>query len=207
MREREAWLAKAMELQSLAQAGLYYGKDRFDRERYQRIREIAAEMMSDGTGLPVEQVRDVFCCETGYQTPKIDTRAAVIQNGKILLVRETDGRWTLPGGWCDYDRTPAENAVKEAKEEAGADITVDTLAAALDRDRRNPPPQYPFGVVKLFFLCTMTGGEFVPNIETTARDWFAEDNLPPLAEEKCTAEQIRLCFAAARDPGWKTVFD
>ncbi|MBQ9346056.1 MAG: NUDIX hydrolase [Oscillibacter sp.] len=207
MKNRDRWLAWAEELQSLAQAGLYYGTDRFDLERYQRIREISAEMLSDRTDLPIEKVRDLFCGDVGYQTPKLDTRAAIIRDGKILLVREADGRWSMPGGWCDYDRTPWENTIKEAKEEAGADITVDTLAAVQDRERHNAPPHFPFGVVKLFFLCTYLGGEFTPNIETTERAWFSEDALPPLSEGKCTAEQVRLCFAASRDPHWKTVFD
>ena len=89
----------AAELQSLAQAGLYYGKDAFDKERYQRVREIAAEMLSERAGLPVEKVHDLFCGEVGYQTPKIDTRAAIIQDDKILLVQERGGKWSLPGGW------------------------------------------------------------------------------------------------------------
>ena len=96
MKGKEPWLSWASELQSLAQAGLYYGKDKFDLERYARIREISAEMMAEGTGLPLEQVKDIFCCETGYQTPKLATRAAVIQGDKVLLVKEPRG-WALPG--------------------------------------------------------------------------------------------------------------
>ena len=105
----------AEELQSLAQAGLFYGKDEFDRERYQRIREIAAEMMAHRTGMPLELVKGLFCNETGYQTPKVDTRAAVFQDGKLLLVQERGGLWSLPGGWCEFNLSPAENTVKEAK--------------------------------------------------------------------------------------------
>ena len=101
MEHKEPWLEWAIELQSLAQAGLYYGKDPFDRERYQRIREIAAEMAAENTELSPEKVRELFCCETGYQTPKLDTRAAIFQGDSILLVRERDGRWSLPGGWVE----------------------------------------------------------------------------------------------------------
>lgn len=68
MAQNERWLDWLIELQSLAQAGLTYGKDLYDKERYTRLREIAAEMMSSLTDLPVEKVKDVFCCETGYQT-------------------------------------------------------------------------------------------------------------------------------------------
>lgn len=119
-------VAWAKELQSLAQAGLFYGKDVFDKERYQRIREIAAEMMAARTELPLEKVTGLFCGDMGYQTPKIDTRAAIFREGRILLVCENDGRWSMPGGWCEYDMSPAENTVKEAKEEAGLDVVVES---------------------------------------------------------------------------------
>ena len=118
------WLDWAVELQALAQAGLTYGKDKYDLERYRRIRELAAEMMSQGSGLPMEQVEGLFCNETGYQTPKIDTRAAIFQGDKILLVHEAEGAWALPGGWCEVDLSPVENTIKEAREEAGLEIEI-----------------------------------------------------------------------------------
>ena len=196
----------ASELQSMAQAGLYYSENPFDRERYQRIREIAAEMLAERTGLPLEKVTDLFCGGVGYQTPKVDTRGAVFQDGRILLVRERDGRWAIPEGWCEYNLSPADNAVKELKEEAGVDAAVRSLIAVQDRDKHNQPP-YPYGVVKIFFLCEAMGGDFVPNAETTERGCFPEDALPPLAGEKCTEEQVRMCFQAYRDPAWSVAFD
>ena len=99
----DPWLEFAIRIQSIAQAGLQYGKDPFDRERYQALRDIAAEMIARRTELPVDRVRGLFCNESGYQTPKVDTRAAVFREGKILLVRENNGTWSLPGGWCDVD--------------------------------------------------------------------------------------------------------
>ena len=87
----------------IAQAGLQYGKDQYDRERYAELRQIAAEMLSARTGLPTEKIHDLFCNETGYQTPKVDTRAAVFADGRILLVHENNGTWALPGGWYDVD--------------------------------------------------------------------------------------------------------
>ena len=110
---KEQWLEWAIELQSLAQAGLTYGKDIFDRERYERIREISAEIMAYKTDIPVQKVKDLFCNETGYQTPKLDTRAAIFQNGKILLVKENSGKWSLPGGWVDVNVSVKENTIKE----------------------------------------------------------------------------------------------
>ena len=196
----------AKELQSLAQAGLHYGHDDFDRERYRRIREISAEMMAERTGLPVEKVKDLFCGDTGYQTPKLDTRAAIIENGRILLVCERNGKWSMPGGWCDYDLSPAENTVKEVREEAGLDVVVDRLIAVQDREKHNEPA-YAYKIVKIFFLCRAVGGAFSPNLETSDSRWFAEDELPSLAEEKCNAEQVRMCFAAHRSEDWKACFD
>lgn len=206
MERREKWLAWAVELQSLAQAGLHYGKDPFDRERYERIRSIAAEMVSCQAEIPLETARDLFCCETGYQTPKLDTRAAVFQDGKILLVRENDGRWSLPGGWVDVDVSVGENVVKEVKEEAGLDVTVDTVIAVQDREKHNRPV-YAWKVCKVFALCSVTGGAFAPNIETTESGYFALEELPPLAEEKNTREQLEMCFTAHCTKNWKTLID
>ena len=196
----------AKELQSIAQAGLFYGRDVFDRERYQRIREIAAQMLSMRADLPMDKVIEVFCSDTGYQTPKVDSRAAIFRDGRILLVRENDGRWSLPGGWCEYNLAPADNAVKEAKEEAGVDVTVKKLIAMHDKNKHNPKP-YLFSVIKIFYLCELTGGEFVANIETSASGFFSLEELPEMAEEKCSGDQVRMCFEAAASEHWIVQFD
>ena len=196
----------AKELQSLAQAGLYYGHDDFDKERYQRIREISAEMMAERTGLPLEKVTTLFCNETGYQTPKVDTRAAIFSDGKILLVRERSGKWSMPGGWCDYDLSPAESTVKEAKEEAGLEVVIDRLIAVQDREKHNEPA-YVYKVVKIFYLCHAVGGSFTRNIETCDSRYFSEAEIPPLADEKCNEEQVKMCFRAYRSSEWKVQFD
>ena len=206
MEDCKRWLDWAVELQSLAQAGLAYGKDPFDLERYARIREIAAEMLAHMADIPLEKVKDLFCCETGYQTPKLDTRAAIFQDGKILLVQENDGRWSLPGGWCDVNVSVAENTVKEVREEAGLEVSADRIIAVQDRAKHNLPV-YAYGVCKVFVQCTATGGKFEKNIETTECRYFSPDELPELAEEKNTSEQIKLCFAAYHSDDWEAQFD
>ena len=123
-----AGLQWAVELQSLAQAGIFYGKDAFDRERYERIREIAAEMISYKTDIPKNKAKNLFCSEIGYQTPKIDCRAAIFQNDKILLVQEKNGTWSLPGGWVDVN-VSVKNVIKEVKNEAGLDVNTDLVIA------------------------------------------------------------------------------
>lgn len=206
MNQPNPWLAWIVELQSLAQAGLTYGKDVYDRERYTRIREISAEMAAHMTELPVETVKGLFCCETGYQTPKIDTRAAIFRDGKILLVHENNGTWSLPGGWCDVNVSVGENTAKEVREEAGLDVIPEKVIAIQDRARHNLP-QYAYGVCKIFVQCTVMGGKFEKNNETTEARYFPENALPELAEEKNSAEQIRMCFAAARSEQWQTLLE
>ncbi len=206
MNNQEIWLHWAMELQSLAQAGLFYGKDVFDRERYTRIREISAEMLSHMTHIPVETVTGLFCNEIGYQTPKIDTRAAVFQDGKILLVKERDGRWSLPGGWCDMGLSVGENTVKEVQEEAGLDVAPEKVIAVQDRARHNQP-DYAYSICKIFVQCRPLGGSFAENAETTDARYFAPEELPELAGEKNTAAQIQMCFDAYREENWKTQLD
>lgn len=195
----------AKELQSLAQAGLYYGHDIYDKERYQRIREISAEMMLLRADVPAEKISGLFCGDIGYQTPKVDTRAAIIQDGKILLVCEK-GKWSLPGGWCEFNMSPADNAVKETKEEAGLDVAISKIIAVQDRDKHNLPP-YAYGVVKIFYLCEVLGGSFSDNTETSESRYFSFEELPLLAEEKCSKEQIRMCFDAYQSKDWIVQFD
>lgn len=205
-RKREQWLQWAMELQALAQAGLTYGRDVYDLERYQRIREISVEIMAEKSRLPLDAVRELFASERGYQTPKIDTRAAVFRDGKILLVQERDGRWCLPGGWCDVDISVGENTVKEVKEEAGLDVRTERIIAVQDRAKHNLPPS-AYGICKIFVLCTELGGQFSENSETTAAAYFGPDELPRLSGDKTNLEQIKLCFEAAADKNWQPVLD
>lgn len=202
----EKWLEWAKELQFLAQAGLTYSKDCYDIERFERIREIAAEMVAYKTEIPLNKVKDLFCNETGFQTPKIDTRAAIFKENKILLVKETSGTWSLPGGWCDVMESVKSNTEKEVWEEAGLKAEAVKLIAIQDRNKHNVPP-YAYGIMKVFFLCIVSGGEFQENIETTASEYFALDELPELSLEKNTKEQIEMCFEAYADPNWKVVFD
>lgn len=206
MNKNEKWLEWAIELQSLAQAGLTYGKDVYDRERYERIRDISAEILSYKTDISVEKVKNLFCNEVGYQTPKLDTRAAVFEHEKILLVKENNGKWSLPGGWVDVNLSVKENTVKEVKEESGLDVTADRIIAIQDRDRHNLPA-YAYGVCKIFVLCSVIGGEFEKNIETTEFRYFNKAELPELATEKNTKEQIEMCFNAYYNKNWIVEFD
>ena len=206
MDKNKKWIDYIIELQSLAQAGLTYGKDVYDQERYERIRQLSA-MMADISNKPVEQVEGLFCNEVGYQTPKIDTRAAIFKEDKILLVQEKNGTWSLPGGWCDVNVSVMENTIKEVKEEAELDVVVKNVIAIQDREKHNQPI-YAYNVCKIFMLCEVEGGVFKENSETIGFDYFTKDKLSLLAAEKNNEEQIRMCFDAYKaGEKWKTYFD
>ncbi len=143
------WLEWAKELQFIAQGGLTYSKDVFDIERFERIREIAAEMLSLQSEIPIEKVKNLFCNETGFQTPKLDTRAAIFKDDKILLVKEKNGTWSLPGGWVDINQSIKTNTEKEVKEEAGLNVKAIRIIAIQDRNLHNIPP-YAYNVCKVF---------------------------------------------------------
>ena len=206
MQKEQKWLDWAVELQSLAQSALYYCKDKFDIERFERIREISAEMLSEASGLPTEKVKEIFSNEVGFQTPKLDCRAAIFKGDKILLVQENNKTWSLPGGWVDVDQSVKQNTIKEVKEEAGLDVTADRVIAVQDREKHNLPI-YAYKVCKIFVQCSVIGGAFQENIETIQSRYFSLDELPPLAEEKNTKEQIEMCFQAYRSKDWETMFD
>ena len=202
----ERWLEWAKELQFLSQGGLAYSKDDFDIERFNRIREISAEMISHQSEIPLEKVKDLFCNETGFQTPKLDTRAAIFDNGKILLVKERNKKWSLPGGWVDVNQSIKSNIIKEVKEEAGLDVKAIKLIALQDRNKHNKPV-YAYGICKVFVLCEIIGGCFSPNIETIESKFWGLDEIPILAEEKNNIEQIKMCFAACENEKWEVQFD
>lgn len=203
----ERWLKWAIEIQSLAQAGLTYTDNVYDIERYERLREIAAEIIEEKSNISLEKVKDLFCNENGYQTPKIDTRAAIFKDEKILLTHENNGTWSLPGGWCDVLESVASNTIKEVKEETGLDVETIKIIAVQDRNKHNKPI-YAYGVCKIFVLCNVIGGEFIENIETTEIKYFSLDEIPNnLAEEKTNNEQIEMCFKAYKDEKWQTQFD
>lgn len=203
----EKWLKWAIEIQSLAQAGLAYTNNVYDIERYERLREISAEIISEKSDLSLEKTKDLFCNETGYQTPKIDTRAAIFKDEKILLVHENNGTWSLPGGWCDVLESVKSNTVKEVREETGLDAVAKKIIAVQDRNKHNKPI-YAYGVCKIFVLCDVISGNFEKNIETTEIKYFSLEDLPDnLAEEKTNKEQIEMCFKAFKDANWQVQFD
>ena len=205
--EKEKWLEVAKKLQSIAQAGLEYSKDKYDIERFQEIREISIDILENHTDMERERIKDLFACETGYQTPKIDIRAAIFREDEILLVKEKlDGKWSLPGGWADIDLSIRENLIKEAMEEAGAKIIPLRILAIYDRNRNVNIP-FPHSVYKIFVQCKYLESKFVENIETEETGFFSVDQLPELSETRNTASQIKMCFRYKDRPFHEPYFD
>ena len=206
--KNDVWKKWAQELQFLSQCSLAYSKDKFDRERSERIREIACEMLSYKYDIPVEKVKLDFAGELGYQTPKVETRAAVIKDNKILLVKEQfDGKWALPGGYQDVNMSIKENAIKEASEEAGAVVNPVKIIAVLDYNRHHHI-NFPFGMVKVFVLCEYVSHSFVENTETLGAEFYSLDELPELSTTRTTKKQLEMCFDCYNNiENWETIFD
>jgi len=203
------WLRWARELQAIAQIGQTFAREsHFDLQRYERIQQVAAEMMAAGTRLDFGTVAAFFDAEQGYATPKVDVRGVVFREDRLLLVREaSDGFWTLPGGWADVNESPGVATVREVREESGYDTRAAKLLAAYDRSLHEHEPPFPYHVYKLFIRCDLVGGAAAASHETTAVGFFAETELPPLSLSRVTERQLQRMFEHHRHPDWPTDFD
>jgi ADP-ribose pyrophosphatase YjhB (NUDIX family) len=201
------WLAWAREIQALAQTGDHYAVNDYQRERYHRLTEIAAEMISAHTNLESAVLMDIFSAQCGYATPKVDVRAAAFRESKLLLVRErSDGGWTMPGGWADVGDAPAESAEREAWEEAGFRVKARKLVGVYDANRFDP--MEIMHAYKLVFLCEVLEGEATPSNETSEVAFFAEHELPaPFSIERTHPRHIQDAFLALSDWNKPAVFD
>ena len=204
---KDKWLEWATRLQSIAQAGLTFGENQYDLDRYQQIRNLSVEIMHEYTGVSNEKITDLFASETGYQTPKVDIRASVFKENKILMVKEKiDGAWSLPGGWADVNSSVSESAVRECFEEAGAKVRPKRIIAVQVANRHCEFP-YPYTIYKIIVECELIESKFLSNTETLEADFFAIDSLPRLSNERNTRSQIELCFEAKKHSVFEAKFD
>lgn len=206
LNESKEWVDLLSQMTALAQSGLYYSKDIYDQERYQQLLQLIERMLQlkqiDTQGFIDNVLQDV-----GYATPKLDVRAVIFQDRKILLVKETqDGLWSLPGGWADVGGSAAENVVKEVLEETGLTVKVQRLLALFDR-RKHAHPEMFLHVYKAFFACEIEAGQLQTNHETSALGFFARDQLPELSTARVTYEQIEQFFQTAKQQSCATKFD
>jgi ADP-ribose pyrophosphatase YjhB (NUDIX family) len=212
------WLDFVQRIQAIAQTGLSYRPHIFDQERYDKLLNIAAEMMAVYTDSDVSHVRGLFDAQSGHATPKVDVRGVVFCAGKILMVRENldGGRWTVPGGWADINEAPSEATVREVYEETGYRTRAVKLLALYDR-RLHAHPPIVFHAYKIFFLCELLDGqrsqEQIDNqhasfVETGEVAFFGEHELPDdLSIGRVTRRQIERFFEHLRQPDLPTDFD
>jgi len=201
------WLEWAKRIQALSQSGLTFSKDMYDIECYEELRMISAEIMEEHTGVEMQKIKDLFMNETGYQTPKVDVRGIVFKDDTVLMVKEKlDNRWSLPGGFCDIGLSPSENIIKEIKEESGYDVVPTKLLALFDKNKHPHPPQ-PYHYYKVFIQCEIVGGIPATGIETSGIQFFSENSIPDLSEDRVIESQIKTLFEFSRDPNKETLFD
>lgn len=202
------WLLIGRELRAIAQTGLAFSQDRFDRQRFERIRELAATMLAQGCGAGYPSILGILQKDRGYATPKVDVRGAAFVDGRVLMVREiSDGKWTLPGGWADINQSAAECVVREIAEESGFKARALKLAAVRDYQKSGHPPRNLDCIYKMFFICEITGGAARASDETSAAAFFPRDALPPLSLGRITAAQIERMFEHAEQPHLAADFD
>jgi len=207
--QRPDWLRWAQRIQSIAQTGLTYAADPYDRERYEQLREIAVEMAAAGFDEEAEVLRPVFASGMGYPTPKVDVRAVVFRADELLLVREArTQRWTFPGGWADVGDTPALAAERETLEESGYQVRAEKLLAVLDKTRHEHPPSMDY-TYKILIGCCLEGGAPRTSHEVDLIGFFAEGAIAGLEldADRTTPGQIGLALAHHRDPTLPTAFD
>jgi ADP-ribose pyrophosphatase YjhB (NUDIX family) len=152
-------------------------------------------------------ILDRFLAHLGYATPKIDVRAAIVRDGRILLVQErTDERWAMPGGWADVGEPPSAMVAREVVEESGLVVVPRKLLAVFDANREGHRLEL-FHAYKMVFLCEEAGGTLGPGDETLAADFFAFDALPPLSTARTNDRYLAEVRAQLADPRRPTFFD
>ena len=201
------WLGWAREIQALAQSGLAYSGNEYEQLRYQRLTEIAAQMVEAHTDLAGEEVLESLSMQPGYATPKVDVRGAAVREGRILLVQErSDGCWCMPGGWADVGDLPSEVVAREIWEESGYLAVPRKVIGVYDANRSGRPLEF-YHAYKIVFLCEITGGEARASHETADVGFFAFDDLPPLSQNRTNERHLEEVLAHLQDPERPAAFD
>ena len=204
---KHKWLEWVTEMQSIAQAGLTFCENQYDRDRYMKLRALTVDILHEYTGLTHEKITNLFASENGYQTPKVDIRSAVFNGDRILMAKEKiDGRWSLPGGWADVNTSVSESAIRECLEEAGAVVKPKRIIAIHTANRQNDFV-YPFTIYKIFVECELIEWNFIENTETYGSGFFGIDDLPDLSTERNTVQQVKMCFEARNQKVFEAEFD
>ena len=162
----------------LAQNGLHYTKDAYDRDRYERLLAMTSLAYSELLETSVREVQARFYSELGHITVKVGADAAVFnEQGEILLMERVDGTgWCLPCGWVEPGESPSEAAVRETREETGLDVTVSRLVGVFTR--RPSQENGPHAMVAVVHLCQVQGGELRLSHEGLDLRYWPLDEVP-----------------------------
>src|SRR5215831_3124063 len=205
----DQWLKWAKRLQAIASTGLHFIKDDFDRERYREVAAIAQSMLASLGNIPIKRIEGLVSdFAKGYATPKIDVRGAVIEDRKVLLVREkSDGLWTLPGGFADVGLSATENVIKEIREEAGIRASVIGLYSVRHKAKQVYEPDIR-DFYKMFFLCRRADKvPPKPGAEIIEATFFARNGLPQLSRGRVIEEDIEAAFVFSENPERTVIVD
>ena len=206
----ESLRRQAVLLAALAQDGLTFAGNDYEIDRYRKVAGVAAELLAVLSGAPVTELSAELDRDSGYATPKVDVRGALIdEQDRFLLMREkSDGRWSLPGGWADPLDTPSHAVEREVLEESGYGARAVKLVGCWDRDTRGHRPPLAVSVYKLFFLCEATGTVRPPDeLETLEIGWFGLDELPTLSPGRLNRYELERLLAHHRDMSLPTEWD
>lgn len=190
------------ELQGIAQSGKQYGKDVYDLERYQQLSEVTEQLIGELTDFSGEKLHYYMENDAGYATPKVDVRALVFHEDKLLLVQEKkDGKWALPGGWGDIGFSPFEVAEKEVFEEAGIQVKAQQLVAVKDMAKHDYPYSLNY-IYKFFIYCQWQAGELAGGVETESAAFFSLAELADLeiSFERNLMADFEMAFAYHQKP-------
>ena len=207
MKNNPKWLEWAREIQQLCQTGLAFSESEYDSQRYKRLTEVAAEITASHSDIHRHELTENFLAHPGYATPKVDIRAAIIENNKILLVQEImDNKWAMPGGWADVGESPATAIIRETKEECGLDVLPVKVVGVYDANRSGRPLEL-FHAYKIVFLCEKVGGNTRTSTETIDVDYFTFEDLPQLSTARTNKQHLKDVFAHLSNPSLLTIFE
>jgi ADP-ribose pyrophosphatase YjhB (NUDIX family) len=207
MQKIEHWLTIAKKINSIAQSGLAFTKDKYDRERYTELMDISIQILQNITDVDSNKLDFIFNRDIGYQTPKLGVRAVVFRNDKLLLVKEKmDDKWCMPGGYADTGMSPSETVMNEVKEESGFDVKPIRILGLLDYNKHQARP-FPFDIYNLFMECEIIGGEPATGVETSDVGFFDLDHLPELSVRRVTKEQVLKMYELHANKDMAPIFD
>lgn len=185
----------ALRLKAMADTALLFTKDEYDKERYIELADLSNQLLAIQAGENIQEVENFFSETTDYPTPKVDVRGFLLNDKQeVLMVKEkADGKWTIPGGWCEIGFSPKENVAKEMKEETGITVDVDRILAVFDK-RCHPHPARPHYVYKLIYLCKSSSYQLNPNHEIADAQFFNINKLPELSTDRIVKSQLEILY-------------